>query len=141
MREKKHTGGRLPKDDPATHRCTVRFNSVEYARFLTLFEQSGVLNKATFIKARVFNESFRVIKVDRTLLDYYQKLSAFYAQFRATGVNYNQVVVALRSNFTEKKAMAMLYKLENMTQELKILNEQIIALTEEFKAQWSQKLM
>lgn len=141
MREKKHTGGRLPKDDPATHRCTVRFNSVEYARFLTLFEQSGVLNRATFIKARVFNESFRVIKVDRTLLDYYQKLSAFYAQFRATGVNYNQVVVALRSNFTEKKAMAMLYKLENMTQELKILNEQIIALTEEFKAQWSQKLM
>lgn len=141
MREKKHTGGRLPKDDPATHRCTVRFNSVEYARFLTLFEQSGVLNKATFIKARVFNESFRVIKVDRTLLDYYQKLSAFYAQFRATGVNYNQVVIALRSNFTEKKAMAMLYKLENMTQELKILNEQIIALTEEFKAQWSQKLM
>ncbi len=141
MREKKHTGGRLPKDDPATHRCTVRFNSVEYARFLTLFEQSGVLNKATFIKARVFNESFRVIKIDRTLLDYYQKLSAFYAQFRATGVNYNQVVVALRSNFTEKKAMAMLYKLENMTQELKILNEQIIALTEEFKAQWSQKLM
>lgn len=141
MREKKHTGGRLPKDDPATHRCTVRFNSVEYARFLTLFEQSGVLNKATFIKARVFNESFRVIKVDRTLLDYYQKLSAFYAQFRAVGVNYNQVVVALRSNFTEKKAMAMLYKLESMTQELKIISEQIIALTEEFKAQWSQKLM
>lgn len=141
MREKKHTGGRLPKDDPATHRCTVRFNSVEYARFLTLFELSGVQNKATFIKARVFNESFRVIKVDRTLLDYYQKLSAFYAQFRAVGVNYNQVVVALRSNFTEKKAMAMLYKLENMTQEFKSLNEQIIALTEEFKAQWSQKSM
>lgn len=139
MREKKHTGGRLPKDDPATHRCTVRFNSVEYARFLTLFELSGVQNKATFIKARVFNESFRVIKVDRTLLDYYQKLSAFYAQFRATGVNYNQVVVALRSNFTERKAMAMLYKLENFTQELKSLNEQIIALTEEFKTQWSQK--
>lgn len=139
MREKKHTGGRIPKDDPAKHRCTVRFNSVEYARFLTLYEQSGVPNKATFIKARVFNENFRVIKVDRTLLDYYQKLSTFYAQFRAIGVNYNQVVIALRSNFTEKKAMAMLYKLENLTQEFKSLNEQIITLTEEFKAQWSQK--
>ena len=139
MKERK--GGRIPKNDKAEYRYSVNFTSIENARFLTLYEQSGVFSKSTFIKARVFNESFRVIKVDRALLDYYQKLSAFYAQFRAVGVNYNQVVVALRSNFTEKKAMAMLYKLENMTQELKILNEQIIALTEEFKTQWSQKLM
>lgn len=135
----KKQGGRVPKNDPATNCCMVRFNSVEYARFMTLFEQSGVRNKAVFIKARVFDESFRVVKVDRTLLDYYQKLSSFYAQFRAVGTNYNQVVVALKSNFTEKKALAMLFKLQGLTEELVALNRQIITLTEEFKAQWSQK--
>lgn len=132
-------GGRNPKTDPAKKCCMVRFNSVEYAQFLSLFEQSGVRNKATFIKARVFNESFRVIKVERTLLDYYQKLSTFYAQYRAVGVNYNQVVVALKSNFTEKKALAMLFKLENYTIELATLNRQIIDLTNKFKEEWSQK--
>lgn len=129
-------GGRIPKNDKATHRVAVRFNSVENARFLTMYELSGVQNKATFIKARVFGDTFRVIKVDRSQLDYYQKLSAFYAQFRAVGVNYNQVVIALRSNFTEKKAMAMLHKLEQHTIELVSLNRQIIDLTEDYKARF-----
>lgn len=129
-------GGRIPKNDKATHRLAVRFNDVENARFLTMYELSGVHNKATFIKARVFGDIFRVIKVDRSQLDYYQKLSALYGQFRAVGVNYNQVVVALRSNFTEKKAMAMLHKLEQHTQELIILNRRIIELTEQYKAKF-----
>lgn len=67
-------GGRIPKNDKATHRVAVRFNSVENARFLTMYELSGVRDKATFIKARVFGDTFRVIKVDRSQLDYYQKL-------------------------------------------------------------------
>lgn len=129
-------GGRIPKNDKATHRVVVRFNSAENARFLTMYEHSGVQNKATFIKARVFGDTFRVIKVDRSQLDYYQKLSAFYAQFRAVGVNYNQVLIALRSNFTEKKAMAMLHKLEQHTQELVHLNCRIIDLTEDYKARF-----
>lgn len=130
-------GGRTPKNDKATHRVAVRFNDVENARFLTMYELSGVQNKASFIKARVFGNTFRVIKVDRSQLDYYQKLSELFGQFRTVGINYNQVVVALRSNFTEKKAMAMLYKLEQHTQELISLNHQIVVLTEEYKAQYS----
>lgn len=86
----------------------VRFTDTEFARFLTLYEQSGVPNRAVFIKARVFDETFRVIKVDRSLLDYYQKLTTLYGQFRSVGVNYNQAVVALKSNFTEKKPLRCL---------------------------------
>jgi len=98
-----------------------------------LFEQSGLLNKAAFIKARVFNETFRVIKVDRSLLDYYQKLTTLYGQFRSVGVNYNQTVVVLKSNFTEKKAFAMLAKLEKLTLELVIIGGEIVQLTREFQ--------
>lgn len=137
----KRKGGRIPKNNKTEYRCSVNFTKAEHDSFLTLYELSGVHSKASFIKARIFDESFRVIKVDRTLLDYYQKLSSFYAQFRGVTTNYNQVVVALKSNFTEKKALAFLYKLEKLTEEMVSLNRQIIAYTEEFKAQWSQKSM
>lgn len=52
----------------------VRFTDKEYVRFLTMYEQSGVYAKAVFIKARVFDAEFRVLKVDKTLLDYCTKL-------------------------------------------------------------------
>lgn len=61
------------------------------------------------------------------------RLTTFFGQFRAIGTNYNQIVKALNSNFTEKKALAYLYKLEQTTIELIQLNRQIIALTTEFE--------
>ena len=65
----------------------VRFTDTEHARFLTMYEQSGLLSKATFIKARVFGDVFRVIKTDRGTLEYVAKLTQFHAQFRAIGTN------------------------------------------------------
>jgi hypothetical protein len=102
-------------------------------------ETAGVQSQSAFIKARIFNETFRVIKVDRSLLDYYQKLTTLYGQFRSVGVNYNQVVVALKSNFTEKKAYAMLAQLEKLTLELATIGGEIVQLTREFQEKWSQK--
>ena len=61
-------GGRPAKNDPAVYRFSVNFSAVEHARFLDLYEQSGLLSKAAFIKARVFNEAFRVVKTDRGTL-------------------------------------------------------------------------
>lgn len=52
-----------------------------------MFERSGVQSKAAFIKARVFNEEFRVIKSDRGTMEYAARLTAFNAQFRKIGVN------------------------------------------------------
>lgn len=92
MSEKKSKAGRNPKIDPAVFRYTVRFNEEEHNRFLSMFEKSGVYAKSVFIKAHFFGQPFRVLKVDRTLVDYYTRLSDFHAQFRAVGTNYNQVV-------------------------------------------------
>ncbi len=132
-------GGRSPKADPATLCVMVRFNSGEYIRFLTLFEQSGLAAKAVFIKARVFGDTFRVIKTDRAALEYVAKLTTFYAQFRAIGNNYNQLVKELHIHFSEKKALAFLYKLEKATKELAVIGQQIIALTKELDDRWSPK--
>lgn len=133
------TAGRPQENDPATHCVMVRFNDTENARFLALYEQSGMYAKALFIKARVFNETFRVIKTDRAALEFVTKLTSFYGQYRALGVNYNQVVKELHTHFSEKKALALLFKLESITRELVALSEQIVALSQEFKNRFMQK--
>lgn len=111
----------------------VRFNDTEHARFLTMYEQSGLLSKAAFIKARVFGDVFRVIKTDRGTLEYVAKLTQLHAQYRAIGVNYNQVVKELRTCFSERKALSLLYKLEKATMQLVEINSRIVALSEEFR--------
>ena len=123
MKEKrKSKSGRNPKLDPAVYRYTVRFNEEEHNRFLAMFGKSGVYARSVFLKAHFFGQPFKVLKVDKTLVDYYTKLSDFHAQFRAVGTNYNQVVKELRLHFSEKKAMALLYKLEQHTVELVTLS-------------------
>lgn len=125
--------------NPKTHCVMVRFDDEEHARFLTMYERSGEYAKAVFIKARVFGEVFKVIQVDNSYPEYYAKLSDLHAQYRRIGVNYNQVVKELKSRFSEKKAMALLYKLEGITRELVTVSREILALTQKFEEQWSQK--
>lgn len=139
MKEEKPKWGRHPKESRKTHCVMVRFDDEEWLKFLAMFERSGVYAKAVFIKARVFGGTFRVLKTDKSLLDYYTRLSAFHAQYRAVGNNYNQTVKELKSRFSEKKAMALLYKLEKHTVGLASLSRQIIELTRKFEEQWSQK--
>ena len=134
--KKRNKGGRNPKLDPAVFRYTVRFSEEEHNRFLSMFEKSGVYAKSVFLKAHFFGQPFKVLKVDKTLVDYYTKLSDFHAQFRAIGTNYNQCVCALKSNFSEKKALAFLYKLERHTLELVELSKRISALVEEFRSKY-----
>jgi hypothetical protein len=132
-------GGRPPKIDPCRHRLAINLNDADYAKFLTLYEQSGLSDKARFITSCIFNRQLKVIKIDKAAMDYYMRLTTFYSQFRAIGVNYNQVVKHLKSTFTEKKALAFLYKLEKATIELVTINQKIIDLTEEFEEKYLLK--
>ena len=72
-------------------------------------------------------------------MDYYIRLTEFHKQFQAVGNNYNQAVKELRCHFSEKKAMALLYKLENCTRELVSLTREIVELTRKFEERWSQR--
>ncbi len=128
---KKRKGGRNPKVNLKSHCVMVRFDDVEWVKFLTMFERSQMRAKAVFIKNQFFNQPFKVLNVDKTFVDYYTKLSDFHAQFRAIGTNYNQVVKILRSHFSEKKTMAMLYKLEQHTIEFVKLDRKIVELSRE----------
>ena len=57
--------------NPKTHCVMVRFDDVEWNRFLTMYEESNVYAKAVFLKAHFFGQKFKVLKVDKTLVDYY----------------------------------------------------------------------
>ena len=74
----------------------------------------------------------KVVKIDKAATDYYIKLTNLQSEYRRIGVNYNQILKAVHSGeLTEKKALALLYNLEQLTVELVSLNQEIIRLTKE----------
>jgi len=131
--------GRKPKADPCCHRLAINLNNADYAKFLTLYDASGLTDKAHFITSCIFNRQLKVVKIDKAAMDYYMRLTNFHSQFRAIGVNYNQVTKALKATFTEKKALAFLFKLEKATLELVNIYKQISDLTDEFERKYLQK--
>ena len=137
--KKKSKYGRNPKLNPKTHCVMVRFDDVEWNRFLTMYEESNVYAKAVFLKAHFFGQKFKVLKVDKVMLEYYTKLSDFHAQFRGIATNYYQVVIELRIHFSEMKAMALLYKLEKHTIDLVKLSREIVEVSKEMYAKWEQQ--
>lgn len=136
---KKHKGGRKQKADPRIHRYSINLNDEDNARFLSLFEASGMKIKAHFITVCLFEKQVKVVKIDKGTSDFYMRLTNFYGQFRAIGVNYNQVTKAIKNNFSEKKALIFLGQLEKATMELVSINKQVMDLTREFEKKWLQK--
>lgn len=126
--------GRRPKADPATIRYTISFNQEEHARFLALFDKSGMEVKAHFITSCIFGSTIKTVQIDKGTVDFYMRLTSFHSEFRSIGVNYNQIVKLLYRHFSEKKAAAYLFKLEKQTAEMAGLFRKIMALTDEFKA-------
>lgn len=131
--------GRRPKEDPAKIRYSISFNEQEHARFLALFDKSGMQIKAHFITSCIFDKTVKTIKIDKGTVDFYMRLTSFHSQFRSIGVNYNQVVKLLYRNFSEKKASAFLFKLEKQTAEMVELFKQVVQLTEEFDRNYLKK--
>ena len=137
--KKQNKGGRTPKTDPSIHRYVFRLTDEENAKLLSLFEASGMPNKAKFIISLLFNKEMKSVKIDKGTVDFYMRLTSFHSQFRSVGVNYNQIVKLLYKNFSEKKAAAFLYKLEKQTAEMAMLCQKIIQITEEFEAKHLKK--
>lgn len=117
--------GRKPKSDPADYKYSFRLNAGENMRFEKLVTESEAKDKTRFIKKAIFGGTIKVVKIDKATMDYYIRLTEFHRQFQTVGNNYNQVVRAIRSNFGEKRAMSLLYKLEKMTLELMLLTKKL----------------
>ncbi|RBI92168.1 hypothetical protein DSC47_10715 [Elizabethkingia miricola] len=139
MNKKKNKGGRKPKLNPAQNRYMFRLTDEENAKFLALFDQSGMDNKAKFVVSILFGKEIKSVKIDKGTVDFYMRLTSFHSQFRSIGVNYNQIVKQLYSQFSDRKASAYLYKLEKQTAEMVQIFTRVIELTEEFDRKYSER--
>ena len=128
----RNKGGRKPKTNPSIHRHVFRLTQEENDKLMSLFEASGMMNKAKFIISLLFSSEIKTVIIDKGSVDFYMRLTSFYSQFRAIGVNYNQLVKLLYTHFSENKAAAFLYTLEKQTAEMVVLCQKIIKITEEF---------
>lgn len=117
--------GRKPKKVKAKHKYMFRLTAEENAKFLALYDQSGISNRAEFVRKTIFKKDIKIICYNKSVCDFYMKLTHFYSQFRAVGTNYNQVVKILYRHFSERKAAAYLYKLEKQTIELAKLTKEV----------------
>ncbi|OPB98808.1 hypothetical protein BAS10_03805 [Elizabethkingia meningoseptica] len=131
--------GRKPKIDPAVHRYSFNLNDEDNAKFLALFDQSGMNVMAHFITACIFQKTIKTVKIDMNAVEYHAGLTNFFGQFRGIATNYNQIVRLLNANFSEKKALAYLYKLEKQTAEMKELLLKVLILTVEFEKKYLNK--
>jgi len=130
---KRNKGGRKPKSNRSTHRFVFRLTDEENAKLLSLYEASPTKTMAQFIVSVLFQREIKVARIDFPAMDYHLELTRLFAQFRALGVNYNQVVKLLYRNFSEKKAAAYLFRLEKQTTEMAALCQKIVVLTKEFE--------
>lgn len=136
MKQKNKRSGRPHKVDATTFRCSVNLNASEEAALMTMREQSGVASLSAFIKMQLFGKTFKVHHIDDNSRIFVDKLSSLNARYRSIGIEYDTIVKLLKQHFTEKKALASLYKLEQITIDLVKLNRQIVALANDFDYYW-----
>ncbi len=131
---KKRLTGRKPKLNPCTHCVMVRFDDEEYARFMERYRESGVYAKAVFCKAMVFGESFRVLKENEMMRPYNEKLRDYHAQFRTLSTTYNLIVKEMHVNFSERRTMTLMQRLENATKEMTALAKDVIGIARKIRS-------
>lgn len=100
-------GGRKPEKNPKIYRYSVNFDELENVKFQTLLRKSDSKNISRFIASVLLGKEIKVVVIDKVAKDYYMRLTNLYEQYRCIGVNYNQTVKAIRTNFAEKRALAM----------------------------------
>ena len=108
-------------------------NPKDQQRAIDLFQRSGAKTKSDFVRTRILGESFKVITVDKSAVEYYRKLSELTTQIHKIGVLYNQAVRAINSYHSVKTAQILLERLEKMSAQIIALQEQAINLTIDYR--------
>ena len=133
-KETKHSLEPKQAEKPRWDNWHVRLpNPTDQQRAIDLFQRSGAKTKSDFVRARILGESFKVITVDKSAVEYYRKLSELTAQIHKIGVLYNQTVRAINSYHSVKTAQILLERLEKLSAQIIVLQEQAISLTIDYR--------
>ena len=119
---------------PRWDRWHIRIpNPKDQQKILELYRRSGAKTKSDFLRARLLDESFKVITEDESTEKYYRKLSSITAQMHKIAILYNQTVRAINSCHSVKAAQVILQRLEQFSQQIITLEQQAISLTLDFR--------
>ena len=133
-KEREYGSERKMSSKPRWDNWHVRLpNPKDQQRAIDLFQRSGAETKSDFVRGRILGESFKVIMVDKSAVEYYRKLSELTAQIHKIGVLYNQTVRAINSYHSVKTAQILLEKLEHLSTQIITLQEQAISLTIDYR--------
>ena len=110
--------------------------NIEFER---LYANSGAKTRSQFILSAIFGRPLKVVKIDKAATDFYIRLTNLQSDYRHVGVTSHPVAKPVPSgDLTEKRALALLYTLEQLTVEYLSLTKAIIRLTTEFE-RWFQR--
>ena len=117
-----------------SYKYSFRLNEAQNIRFNELLCQAGLEhNRSWFIVKRLFGEEFVVIKRDPSKVQFVTRLNDFYFQFQKLANNYNQIVKAVNSHFSNVAIPHQIAMLEQRTRELKALSLEILNLVKQAK--------
>ena len=116
-------------------------NLKDQQKAIDLFQRSGAETKSDFVRGRILGDSFKVITVDKSAVEYYRKLSELTAQIHKIGVLYNQTVRAINSYHSVRTAQILLEKLEKLSAQIIALQEQTIGLTIDYRKKSVENLV
>ena len=119
---------------PRWDRWHIRIpNPKDQQKILELYRRSGAKTRSGFLRARLLDESFKVIIEDESAEEYYRKLSSITAQIQKIVILYNQTVKAINSYHSVKAAQILLQRLEQYSQQIITLEQQAISLTLDYR--------
>lgn len=107
-------------------------NPEDQRKLIELYRKSGAKTKSDYVRARLLNQSFKVITEDKSSESYLRELSNIITKLRVIGVNYNEAVKTLNSYHTVKTAQRMIHQLEICSAAIIRLQVQAIQLTMAF---------
>ena len=119
---------------PRWDRWHIRIpNPEDQQKLIELCRRSGAKTKSDFLRARLLDESFKVITEDESAEEYYRKLSSITARIHKIGILYNQTVRAINSHHSVKAAQVMLQRLEQYSRQIINLEQLAIELTWDYQ--------
>ena len=122
------------KPRTSSYKYSFRLNEEQNIRFNELLCKAGSEhNRSRFIVKRIFCEEFVVIKRDPSKTQFVARLNDFYFQFQKLANNYNQIVKAVNSHFSNIAIPHQIAMLEQRTRELKALSIEILHLAKQAK--------
>ena len=134
-KDTEHRSERKKVEKPRWDNWHVRLpNLKDQQKAIDLFQRSGAETKSDFVRGRILGDSFKIITVDKSAVEYYRKLSELTAQIHKIGVLYNQVVRAINAYHSVKTAQIMLEKLERLSAQIIELQQKTIDLTIDYRS-------